>query len=376
MNNRERVKAVMQYEPYDRMPVVHFGYWDELLEKWAAEGYLKESDIEGVADGNAQEQAVSKKLGFDFNWMTIASDKTTPLSSIYPQFERRVLGELPDGRVKAVNEYGVIQIEKPGITSIPIEADHLLKDRRSWEEYIKPRLLFSQDRIDWEYLQAEAERDAERQDPLGVFCGSLFGEIRNLMGLEGVSCLYVDDPELYDEIIETVGELQFQVTKALLSTGITFDFAHFWEDICCRNGPLISPRVFEEKVGPRYKRITDLLHEHGITIVSVDCDGYIDFLIPGWIHNGVNTMFPIEVGTWEASIEPWRQTYGKELRGVGGMNKHVFEEDYRAVDKEIERLKPLVELGGFIPCPDHRIPISARWENIQYYCDRMRETFS
>lgn len=83
-------------------------------------------------------------------------------------------------------------------------------------------------------------------------------------------------------------------------------------------------------------------------------------------------MFPIEVGVWDASIAPWRKQYGPALRGVGGMNKNVFAEDYAAVDREIDRLMLLVGLGGYIPCPDHRLPPTAIWENVQYYCDRLR----
>jgi uroporphyrinogen decarboxylase len=86
-------------------------------------------------------------------------------------------------------------------------------------------------------------------------------------------------------------------------------------------------------------------------------------------------MFPIEVGTWHASIEPRRAQYGKELRGVGGMDKRVLTYDYAAIDAEIERLKPLVELGGYIPCPDHRIAPDAEWSNVQCYCEKMREAF-
>ena len=104
----------------------------------------------------------------------------------------------------------------------------------------------------------------------------------------------------------------------------------------------------------------------------MDCDGCIDRLIPTWLENGVNTMFPIEVGTWKASIAPWRERYGRELRGVGGMDKTVFSRDYKAVDAEIERLRPLIELGGYLPCPDHRIAPDAKFENVQYYCDRMQ----
>ena len=36
MNNRERVRAILHYEDYDRLPVVHFGYWDKTLLKLPA----------------------------------------------------------------------------------------------------------------------------------------------------------------------------------------------------------------------------------------------------------------------------------------------------------------------------------------------------
>ena len=161
-----------------------------------------------------------------------------------------------------------------------------------------------------------------------------------------------------------------------MASGQHFDFAHFWEDICFKNGPLVNPAMFAEKVGPHYKRITEELSKHGINIVSLDCDGLIDDLLPVWLSNGVNTMFPIEVGTWKANIKPWREKYGKEIRGVGGMNKNTFALDRAAIDSEIERLRVLVELGGYIPCPDHRIPPTAHWDLVRYYCDRMRAVFS
>jgi len=207
----------------------------------------------------------------------------------------------------------------------------------------------------------------------GLHCGSLFGHIRNIVGVEGSSYIYCDDEDLYTEIIDTNAELCFRNTKFALESGAKFDFAHFWEDICFKNGPLVIPSVFEEKVGPHYKRITDLLTEYGIDIVSLDCDGMIDALIPTWFNNGVNTMFPIEVGTWNASLAPWREQYGRGLRGVGGMNKNVFATDRAGVDAEIDRLKQLVDLGGYIPCPDHRLPPGAEWDLVKYYCEKMRE---
>ena len=221
-----------------------------------------------------------------------------------------------------------------------------------------------------EFLQ-----ENKRDYMYGLHCGSLFGHIRDIVGVEGSSYIYCDDMELYEEMINTNGDLCYQNVKYALESGAKFDFGHFWEDICFKNGPLVIPRVFDELVGPHYKRITDLLTEYGIDIVSLDCDGCIDALIPTWIENGVNTMFPIEVGTWEAEIAPWREEYGKRLLGVGGMNKNVFAKDRAAVDAEIERLAELIALGGYIPCPDHRIPPGAEWDNVKYYCEKMRERF-
>lgn len=371
MNNRKRIGAVLRYQDYDRLPVLHFGFWGETLQKWAGEGHLTEEEAQIWDDGNDTDKSISMRLGFDTNYYTTFAVNT----DIQPAIERRVLEELPDGSRKVVNSHGVVVLEKEGVRSIPAEVDHLLKGRSEWESEFLPRLQYSAERIGIsEELKAYIE-DNDRSDWLGLHCGSLFGMIRNWLGVEGCAYLYADDGALFKEIIDTVGELSYQCVKTALEAASGFDFAHFWEDICFKNGPLIVPSVFDEFVGPHYRRITELVSSHAIDIVSLDCDGMIDSLIPTWVGNGVNTMFPIEVGTWNASITPWREKYGRDIRGVGGMNKVVFARDYAAVDAEIERLKPLVDLKGYIPCPDHRIPPDAKWENVQYYCGKMRKTF-
>ncbi|HBG26075.1 MAG: hypothetical protein A2Y10_00345 [Planctomycetes bacterium GWF2_41_51] len=382
MTNRERALAVLNYEKYDRLPIVHFGFWRETLQKWCSQGYISNEEAANWADGTPSDKTITEKIGFDFNWYNCFS----PASGLFPIFERKVIEEYSDGSRKVLNSDGVIELEKDGAGSIPAEFDHLLKNRKSWEEHYLPKLQFSKDRIynslvntGKEFISFEKGlnflKNQNRENPLGLYCGSLFGQIRNWLGVEGISYLYMDDEKLYDEIIDTVGKLCYRCIEEVLLLGTKFDFVHFWEDICFKNGPLVIPAVFKEKVGPYYKRITELVKMYSIEIISLDCDGLIDSLIPTWFDNGINTMFPIEVGTWNASIKPWREKYGRQLRGVGGVDKTVFSKDYSAIDAEIERLKPLVELCGYIPCPDHRIPPDAKWDNVRYYCDRMRASF-
>ena len=315
-------------------------------------------------DGNPADRELDAMLGWDFNWQCMFC----PNEGLSPAFERKVVRTLEDGTQHVMDRNGVVVCEKPGASGIPTEISHTLTDRKSWEEYYRFRYEWREERVTgrpvlvhdrmvpFDQGGLEFLREGERDYLYGLHCGSLFGNIRNILGVEGSSYVYCDDEALYDEIIQTNAELCFRNVKFALESGAKFDFAHFWEDICFKNGPLVIPSVFEKKVGPHYRRITSLLAEYGIDIVSLDCDGLIDALIPIWLSNGINTMFPIEVGTWEASIAPWRERYGKALRGVGGMNKNVFARDRAAVDAEVRRLKELVQLGGYIPCPDHRLP--------------------
>ena len=370
MTNRERALAVLRYESYDRLPIVHFGYWDETLEKWVREGHLRPEDVRGHGDGNHVDRALARKMGFDFNWQTMF----TPDCGIRPALKDKVIEEFPDGTQHVRGGDGVVYVHKPDAGSIPAHVDYLLKDRAAWEEHFKWRLQWSEDRTP--YPTPEGLQSGEREDPLGLHCGSLYGNIRTWLTFEGSCYLLADDEALFTEIIDTVGDLCYRNVEHVLASGAKFDFAHFWEDICFKNGPCIKPDVFAEKVGPHYRRITGLTRKHGLDICSLDSDGCIDALIPTWLENGVNTMFPIEVGTWDASIKPWRERYGRELRGVGGMNKNAFARDRAAVDAEVERLKPLVALGGYLPCPDHRIAPDAEYDLVRYYCDRMRKAFA
>jgi uroporphyrinogen decarboxylase len=384
MTHRERALAVLRYQPCDRLPIVHFGFLGDTLTRWRGEGHITEEERRTWGDGNASDLAIGRRLGFDFNWRTVFA----PSWGIDPPIQGKVLREFPDGSQHVLSGSGAVLVRKPGTKSIPAEVDHLLKDRASWESEFKSRFQFSPSRVlkarvptdsgqsvPFETGGLDLLRTGDREIPLGLEAGSLYGMIRNMMGVENLCYLSVDDEPLYDEIIGTCAEVCFRCVEYTLATGARFDFLHFWEDIAFKNGPLVNPDVFRAKVGPHYRRITDLARRHGLDIASLDCDGCIDTLVPVWFENGVNTMFPIEVGTWHASLRPWRQRFGRELRGVGGMDKKVFAADRAGVDAEIERLRPLVDMGGYIPCPDHRIAEDAEWDLVRYYCDRMRATF-
>src|SRR5690242_5948347 len=108
MNNKERLNAILHYQDYDRLPVVHFGFWGETLAKWAEEGHITWDEARGWGDGSAADKSIGEKLGFDFNYFTCFFIN----NDITPGFERKVVETLPDGARKVRNHIGAVIIEK------------------------------------------------------------------------------------------------------------------------------------------------------------------------------------------------------------------------------------------------------------------------
>lgn len=369
MTNRERAMNILHFKPVDRLPAVHFGYWTELLEEWAEQKKIpKELSIRNH-DGSEKDRELDRLIGWDFNWCCTVGSK----NHLLPGFEEKVLEVLPDGSKRVLNSDGLIERIKPGICSIPSEDDYLLKDREAFETLYRPKMQYAPERIDLEYYRHFNET-RPKDVPVGLHLGSVLGDIRNMTSVIGMSYLmYDEDEELFADIIDTYAEMQYKCVEAILETGAKFDFAHYWEDICFKNGPLIAPDMFDELCAKHYKKRNDLCHKYGIDIISLDCDGVTDKLLPTWFENGVNTMFPIEIGVWGDQFEPARQKYGKGMLGVGGMDKTAFRKDKEAVDKEIERMKRLAAMGGFIPCPDHRLMPGSKFELVQYYAEEIKK---
>ncbi|MBE6588949.1 MAG: hypothetical protein E7643_02105 [Ruminococcaceae bacterium] len=369
MTNRERTLRILRFQSVDRFPAVHFGYWRELLLEWAEQGYISRSLAESVGDNNAADHELDKILGWDFNWASTRGASTR----FFPAFEKKVLETLPDGTQRVQNNLGVIERIKPGIVSIPAEDDYLLKDRKAFETLYKPKMQFDPARVDLDYFRTFNET-RPKDTPLGLWLGSILGDIRSMTTVPGMSYLiYDEDEELFADIVDTYAQMQYECAKAILETGAKFDFAHFWEDICFKNGPLLSPALFDSLCSKHYRRMSELCHAHGIDLISLDCDGVTEQLLPIWVENGINVMFPIEIGVWGDQFEPARKKFGNRVLGVGGMDKVAFRKDRAAVDAELERLTRLVRLGGFIPCPDHRLMPGSKFELVRYYTEKIKE---
>ena len=84
---------------------------------------------------------------------------------------------------------------------------------------------------------------------------------------------------------------------------------------------------------------------------------------------------PMEVA---AGMEPvrMRKKYGKRFCMVGGIDKREIAKDRAAIDREVAKIVPLIQEGGYIPWIDHTVPPDTSLANYEYYLEQKRRIIS
>ena len=190
--------------------------------------------------------------------------------------------------------------------------------------------------------------------------------------MENLLYMFYDDPKLIEDMMDHMLYFMMGIAQRVLRD-VRVDCIRFWEDMAYKTGPLISPDMFKKYMVPRYKKVTDFLHSHGIDVIHVDCDGKIDELIPLWLECGINFHWRLEFAAGMDAVA-LRKKYGKELILSGNIDKRVFVKGKDAIREEVMSKVPfLLETGGYLPSLDHAIPPDVSLEGFRYYMNLLRE---
>jgi uroporphyrinogen decarboxylase len=362
LSHRERFIRTFQYRKVDRLPLYELGYWRATLNRWYEEGLpadFKKKSIEKL-------QSYFGLEGFGagpyIQWLPLNT-------SMWPPFRERIIRK-EDNKFLAEDGMGGIYVTTfDGGETGNRYLRYPINNRNDWEK-LKP--FFNPDtpgRIpsDWD---EHAKKSRLNENPVGINIGSLYGWIHNWIGFKNISIAFHSNPEWIADMMDTLVELWISlIRKTLRNTRV--DFAGWWEDMCYNHGPFISPKHFEEFMVPRYKQVTDTLKEYGVNLNILDCDGKIAYLIPGWLKAGINCLFPLEAKCNNPYI--LRETFGKKILFIGGIDKNSLVEGKKSIDKELDRLTPLLKQGGYIPMVDHLVPPEVSLPTFRYYLKKKNE---
>ena len=355
MTPHERFLRCMHFEPVDHVPLWEWGPWPSTLRRWQREALGDRDNVRQFVDCDPR--------------------ANTPVDLwMRPRYPEEVLSNDGTYITRRIGRGIVERVPvSPDEMSMPEHIEFPVKTREDWEA-LKPR--FDPDDVA-RFPENWAERCAgwREREPVTMFHGprspSLFGFVRELMGPERTLYAFYDEPELVHDMMETNTEFTIAILKRVLDTApLTTVF--FWEDMCYRGGPLISPAMFTEFMTPRYKRITEVARNAGLDALFVDSDGDVSELIPLWIEAGINGVYPMEVAAG-MDVGALRREYGKYLLMTGGIDKRALAKGKDAIDAELKARIPVMEKGGYIPHLDHAIPHDVPYEAFVYYWQRKKE---
>ncbi|MGD2174477.1 MAG: uroporphyrinogen decarboxylase family protein [Candidatus Brocadiaceae bacterium] len=361
MTARECYNRVLRFLPAEYVPNFEFGPMDPgMLEEWREQGMPEDTGFADYFDLHPLE---------DFMHVRFDPIPGVPDQGVVSEDDQRKVvrdgwGRVVEHRKRADIATGARRVIRWAVSG-----------REDWERirgHFRPdeplRYPDHWDEDDWEQKKA---RWNGRSYPLQIRGPSMLGRIKEVMGFEDFCVMLYEDRALVEEILETRTQLALDILGRAFEE-VDFDVFHFWEDIAYNSGPMLSPALFEELAVPRYRRLTDFYRSRGGEICSVDSDGDISELIPLWMAGGINHVWPLEVNAG-MDVVALRAEYGHDLSLRGGVNKFVLLDGPEAIDRELDRVAPVVRDGGYIPQLDHQIPAGVRFEDFCYYMERKRE---
>ena len=380
--DRERYLGICRFErPGDLF--YSDGFWSRTLANWIREGapaQLFDSEFRAEYFGYGRIRGLSEiRSGIDYSrgqTLTLAGGiraadwGTVP---IMPSYEPRIIAE-DERTVTIINGSGQTAKMFRGRTGkMPMFVEYPVKDRATWNEYKKRLDPTTPERYpeDWNAFVQSVRKQSEEL-PIVLAVGSFFGLLREWMGTEALLYLFYDDPALVEDMMDTMLHLESEIFRKVIKD-VRVDQANYWEDMCYKNGPMISPAMFKKYMVPRYQKLNELLRSHGVDIIYVDSDGNLDELLPLWVEAGINLIFPLEVAAGMDALAV-RKKYGTSLAIQGAIDKRALIKGPDAIRGEVMSKVPfLLEQGGYFPSVDHNVPPDVTFENYCYCINTIRE---
>ncbi len=360
MNNRERFIRTLKYLPCDYLPLYPEPVWSTTLATWKKQGLPENVTLE--------EYFGLEPLPFVY---------AGPNTNIFPPFEEKLLHQ-DEKQIIKIDRYGRTVRDYLDHTSMPEWIEFPVKSPSDLKTILKER--FNPDSLqerwpkDWLSQKHKWVQDGENRDYLLFLDGGCYyGILRNISGVETASYLFYDAPELVEELFERISYFCLEGIKKTAENGIKVDYLGFGEDIAFKTSCLVSPKILENFLFPRYQKVVSAAQKKGISLVIYDSDGCLLPLFDNLMEAGIDCFLPCEVA---AGMDPvfLRKRFGRRLKMIGGIDKRSLASGKKAIEQEIKKKVPVMKEGGYIPRIDHSVSSDISLENYCFYLQLLKET--
>ncbi len=346
----ERIARILQRKPVDRIGLYEH-FWNNTWCTWAEQGYVKRDEIPAEHFGFDLELAWPFNLVADLDYGVEVVEET----------EDTILAR--DGN-------GALLRRHKKHDATPEHVDFLVKDRRGWEEHIKPFLKPDRRRINFEVYRTIRQRARER-GRFFAWCGTnVFEMMHPVCGHEHLLVGMALDPDWVRDMVETYAQLVIDLQEILFSEEGPPDGIWYYEDMGFKGRPFMSPAFYKELIFPGHAKTIAYAKSRGLPVIMHSC-GMIEPLLPGMIEAGIDCLQAIEVKSGLDLVKLYRD-YGDRLSFMGGIDVRVlYSKDRTAIDRELEAKIPIVKGNfGYVLHSDHSIPSNVPYEDYRYFIQR------
>ena len=345
----------MSYEPVDRLPVLSVEPYEQLaVERWHGEG---------LPVGKTPEEFLAMS-----RLVHIGGVGLTPI----PAFPEEILDEDDEYLVQTTGMGATVKRRKEAPATFYGHIDHPIKSRADWDRYKERLDPKSPDRLAGIFSDENLDRLRASVDPVGLcFFPFFFRFGYYTMGMERFLTSFHDEPDLMIDIFDHGSRLILELLPLILEK-IQVDYALFAEDLAWKQGPLISPGIYERFWYPLQDPIILMLQDAGVPLICQWSAGRFDELVSGMLDHGFNCTWPLERKAGVDANE-MRQIHGRRLRLGGNIAMDAVVDGPAAIDKEIERLYPLIRDGGYIPAMDDMAPLECPFPHFRYMIERLKD---
>ena len=157
---------------------------------------------------------------------------------------------------------------------------------------------------------------------LGGVGNGVFEISEDLVGYEYLAYLHADDPDLYVDLYQHIGDLMVEIWRRFLERyGDVFAICRFGDDLGFKTATLVSPKILRTYVLPQYKRVIEMIRGAGKPFLWHSC-GNIFAVMDDVIALGINAKHSNEDVI--APYERWIERYNDRIGLLGGIDVDVL----------------------------------------------------
>lgn len=144
----------------------------------------------------------------------------------------------------------------------------------------------------------------------------------DLVGFENLAYMMVDDPELFNDLFQKIGDLMLEIwTEFLGRYRDVFAICRFGDDLGFKTGTLVSPKTIRQFILPQYQRVISLIRNSGKPFLWHSC-GKIFAVMEDVINLGINAKHSNEDTI--APYDEWISRYGDRIGLLGGIDVDIL----------------------------------------------------